>query len=137
MRAEEIIVEVPAAGNFGKRMWYHGTSKANYKKILDANEVMPHVADDYAVGPAIWLTSDVEQASEYGEVILAISNQDARKFKLERFSPYPRGTIKKYGVKPPTSYMMIIKEPVPLEYWTLMINNEEEACQASEDIERL
>ena len=121
MRAKEFIAEVPAAGNFRNRVWYHGTSKKNYEKMLKSKKVLPSVSDSSRdVGSAIFLTSDPNIAREFGPIILAIDNDVAMKFDMERWSGFPHGMIKAQGIdRKDASYIMIIKEPVPLKYWKL------------------
>ena len=115
---EGAVDEMSAAGNFGNRIWYHGTSRKVYQKMLRTGVVKPFVADD-DVGPAIWLTSDPAEAATYGPIVLAISNSVARNYKLERYSGYPHGMLKAHGITRTAldGYNMVILQPVPLKYW--------------------
>ena len=120
--AEGNIGEMAAAGNFGNRMWYHGTNKRALRKILETGVVKPFISDSNIVGEAIYLSSDINEALTYGKIVLAIPNNVARNFKLERFSSYPHGYRKKYDIKkdPSETYHMVIKAEVPLKYWRLV-----------------
>lgn len=71
-------------------------------------------------GAAIWLTSDLDEAQSYSKVVLAIPNNIARKYKFERWSGYPHGYRKQYGLPKPDNYHMVIKANVPLKYWKLV-----------------
>jgi hypothetical protein len=117
--AEDEIDEMAAAGNFGNRIWYHGTSNRAFNKILQSGVVKPFLADAEEPGEAIWLTSDPNEALEYGKIVLAIPNSIVRNFKVERWSGFPHGFIKKYGGKP-VNYNMVIKDSVPLKYWKML-----------------
>lgn len=111
---------MPAAGNFRGRIWFHGTTKRSYQEMLRTKVVNPFLADQEEFGEAIWLTSDPQEASTYGPYIICITNELARKYRLERFSGIPHGN-KKLGLVPGnlSPYHMVIKDPVPLKHWKL------------------
>lgn len=116
------LFEMAAAGNFRNRIWYHGTSKSAFAKIKKEKMVKANLADNEMPGEAIWLTSDFDEAKQYGDVVLAISNETASKYKLERWSGVPHGFKKKYSLGSPDSYNMVIKQDVPLDDWSLVTN---------------
>ncbi len=108
-----------AAGNFGNRQWYHGTSKRAYHHITTSGFLLPHLADCEDYGKAIWFTSNLEEAKTFGRIILCISNNNASKFNNKKFSPYPHGYIKQCKLDPPTTYGLLIFERIPLKQLTI------------------
>lgn len=117
------LTEMAASGNFGNRVWYHGTSKKKFERIKKSGIVKAFLADDTDPGEAIWLTSDLDTALSYGKVVLAIFNNNIKGFKVKRWSEYPHGHIKRFGLKKPESYEMVIQQDVPLKYWKLVDPN--------------
>jgi len=72
------IVEVATKND----TWYHGTSVINAMNILKVGMLKPHLADYSEPGPGVFFTCDLEQATEFGEVVFAISDKNLRKLKI-------------------------------------------------------
>lgn len=107
------------------RIWYHGTSKKAWKKIKATKYLKPFVADDYFCGAAVWFTSRIEQAKEFGEVVLGIAHKDAMKFKHIRISPIPRGMKKNWSKEWKKKYKdhfnFVVQAQIPIKYVKLVL----------------
>ena len=125
--AEKIrILLANKIGAVFQRIWYHGTTPSRWKKIQEQKYLKPYLSDDYSFGKAIWFTSDIDNAGEFGKVTLSITDENLKKFKYKKISPYPHGFIKQYRIKfdkdRPRNYDVVVSEKISLKYIKKIIN---------------
>jgi len=106
-----------AAANFGHRDWYHGTTKHRWNQILEQGYMAPSRSDDESFGEAVWFTSDYEEASEYGDIVVIINNQDVRRFRNKKISSVPHGLGKQHGSS--DCYHLVILDEIPKKFLTV------------------
>lgn len=78
--------------------------------------MVPSLADVEDFGKAIWFTSELEEAKEFGKYVFKISNDKVNRFKNKKIAELPHGLIKKLGLKSPGRYHMVVLEKIPLKY---------------------
>lgn len=104
-------------------IFYHGTSKDNWKKIKEEGVLFGrrYIADNNGnlikeVDRCTYLTPFIEEAQQYGDIILQV-----------KYNPFnKRGNIKKGKNRLPTNnyvegcWQMRVYEPIPIEDVTLI-----------------
>jgi hypothetical protein len=90
------------------------------KQIRNDGFLKPCLADVEEYGEAVWFSSDITEAAEFGSVVLAVPHKILMLFRHKRISEYPRGWRTRFKDLPPPGYDMLVFEQVPIKYLSMV-----------------